>query len=90
MTRQGVPLIELRAARKPKRRSKVMWFNAIVLVLLALEASWHLLQPVLPVSVYLVAAFVLGVVNMVLRQFTTCGVRGWRPEAPKSTEGGVQ
>lgn len=56
--------------RKLKRASLVMWVNGIAGVLLVIEASFHVLQPLLPVSVYLVAAFALSVINGVMRLFT--------------------
>lgn len=64
---------------KPRWKSKTYWANATALALLAAESNLHVLQPLLPVNVYLVAAFLLPVLNFVLREFTDRGVGAVRP-----------
>jgi hypothetical protein len=56
---------------KPWWRSRTLWLNAIAVALLALEARFALLQPLLPVNVYALFATALPVVNAVLRLITT-------------------
>lgn len=56
---------------KPWHRSKTLRVNALAAALLALEASTGLLQPHLPVDIYLVMAVALSVANAVLRVITT-------------------
>ncbi len=62
------------AQRKPWYLSKTLWFNALVGALVAAEASFQLLQPVLSVNVYGAASFLLTVGNAFLRVITTQGV----------------
>lgn len=47
--------------------SKTIWFNILVAGLVALEASFSMLQPNLPVDVYGILATVLAVGNAMLR-----------------------
>ena len=54
--------------------SKTLWLNASVAALVALEASWGVLQPLLPVNFYSVIAIVLPVANAVLRVVSSKGV----------------
>jgi hypothetical protein len=54
-------------------KSKVVWFNIIMAAMVALEASFSSLQPVLPVNVYGVLITVLAVGNAVLRVISTQG-----------------
>ncbi len=56
---------------KPWWQSRTLWVNAIAAALMALEASLNLLQPHLPVSIWVVFAVALPVVNAVLRAITT-------------------
>lgn len=52
-------------------KSRTLWFNAACAALLALEAATGVIQPYVPVNVYLVMAAVLPVVNAILRVITT-------------------
>lgn len=52
-------------------QSKTLWFNLIVAILIALEASLHHLSSILPIEWYGVLATVLAVGNSVLRVITT-------------------
>lgn len=54
--------------------SKTLWLNTIVAALVALEANWGLLQPMLPVNFYTAIAVLLPVANAVLRVFSSKGV----------------
>ncbi len=60
---------------KSRLRSKTHWLNALVLVLMGAEMQLNLLQPLLPVNVFALVAFLLPLVNMLLREFTDRGVR---------------
>ena len=55
-------------------KSKVLWFNAIVSGLVALEATFSALQSLLPTNTYAIAVTVLAVGNAVLRIITTQGL----------------
>lgn len=52
-------------------RSRVLWFNALVAALAALEASAGVLQPYLPGDVYAWGLAALTIGNAVLRVVTT-------------------
>lgn len=54
--------------------SKVLWFNAIVSGLVALEATFSALQSLLPGNIYAIAVTVLAVGNAMLRIVTTQGI----------------
>ena len=56
------------------RQSKTLWVNATAAALVAFEATFGLLQPVLPVNFYAVIASALPVVNAVLRVVTKQGL----------------
>ena len=56
---------------KPWYKSKTLWFNTIVAALVALEASFSILQPLVPANVYAVLSVVLTVGNAALRVITT-------------------
>lgn len=58
-------------AGKPWYQSKTIWFNALVLVLGAVEVNFKLLEQHIPGSVFTVLAFVLSVGNVLLRFITT-------------------
>lgn len=51
--------------------SKTLWFNLLVSGLGALEASFSVLQDVIPVNVYAVLVVVLAVGNAILRVIST-------------------
>ena len=53
--------------RKPWYRSRVLWVNAVGVVLITLEAQLSLLQPALPGNVYAWLAMGLAVVNALMR-----------------------
>ena len=59
---------------KPFYQSRTLIFNAICAALAACEAAFNLLQPLLPMSLYALLAFVLPVGNAVLRVLTTVAV----------------
>jgi len=52
---------------KPWYKSKTLWFNLLVTGLVALEASFSMLQPMLPVNTYGILTVVLAVGNAFLR-----------------------
>lgn len=52
---------------KPWWKSKTIWFNIVVAGLVALEASFSMLQPILPVNTYGILTTVLAVGNAILR-----------------------
>jgi len=51
--------------------SKTMWLSTVGAGLVAFEASFAILQPMLPVNVYATIAVGLSVVGAVLRALTT-------------------
>ena len=55
---------------KPWYRSRTLWLNALVAVLLAVETQLHVVQPLLPINVYQLAAFGLPLLNAWLRVIT--------------------
>lgn len=66
--------------RKPWWQSRTLWFNAFCAAAAASEASYGLLQPVLPLPAYALLAFILPVGNALLRVLTTQGLgRGAAP-----------
>lgn len=56
---------------KPWWQSRTLWLNLAVLVLAAAEANVQMLQPLLPLNIWQVTAFVLPILNAVLRLVTT-------------------
>lgn len=68
-------------------KSKTLWFNAVVAALAAAEASFGVLQPVLPGNVYGWISFVLTVGNAILRFYTSQAVCLKNPEAKQCTPG---
>lgn len=52
-------------------KSKTMWLSVIGAVVITLEASLGILQPVLPVNAYAVISVILAVGGAVLRVVTT-------------------
>lgn len=59
---------------KPWYQSKTLWFNAIVLMLAAAEAQLGVIKDALPGGLFAWLAFVLPVVNALLRFITTTGI----------------
>lgn len=59
---------------KPWWQSRQLRFNALVAVLIALEANFSMLQPYLPGNVYAWFAVVLNVGNAFLRVITVAPV----------------
>jgi len=55
-------------------KSRVLWFNAIVSGLVALEATFSALQSLLPGNIYAISVTVLAVGNAMLRIVTTQGI----------------
>lgn len=71
----SVPQVRVVGARiKRWRYSWTLWINLITLVLAVAETQVQLLQPLLPVNVWHLVAFVLPIVNAMLRFKTTCGL----------------
>jgi len=60
----------------PKKwyKSKTLWLNALAAALIAIEANYSLLAPVLGPSTYGTLAVILAGLNAVLRVITTQGV----------------
>jgi hypothetical protein len=59
---------------KPWYQSRTLQLNLLAALFLAIEANFHLVQPLLPVNVYASAAFALAVMNTVLRVLTTASL----------------
>lgn len=62
------------ATKKPWYKSRVLWFNAVVAALAALELSATLIQPHVPGNVYGYALVVLTMGNAALRIITSQGL----------------
>jgi len=78
----GLPnIIVARPQPKPWWRSRVLLLNAAVLMLAAAESQVNVLQPLLPVNVYSLIAFVLPVLNAGLRFVTSTGIQLQEPAA---------
>jgi hypothetical protein len=56
---------------KPWYQSRILWLNTAAAGFIALEASFHLVQPLVPVNVYLAVATALPVLNAMLRVVTS-------------------
>ena len=56
-------------------KSRTIWINAIVAMLVALEAGTGVLQPLLTVNLYTALAVGLPIVNALLRVITSSGVK---------------
>lgn len=52
-------------------RSKVLWANAMFMALAGVEMNWHFLRGVIGDTWWGIGAFVVAMVNIVLRAFTT-------------------
>ncbi len=72
-TRQVTVLIKTDA--KPWWKSRTLIVNALVMALATAESQLNFLQPLLPMSVWQLVAFVLPVVNTALRVITNNGVK---------------
>jgi hypothetical protein len=59
---------------KPRWKSKTYWASAIALSLAGAESQLHFVQAVLPGNAYAWIAFVLPIVNMVIREYTSTPV----------------
>lgn len=70
---------------KPWWRSRTLNVNALALALALAESQLQLLQPVLPVNVWALLAFVLPVVNVYLRTITRTAVQLVPPARISST-----
>lgn len=71
---------------KSRLRSRTHWVNLLAIALMGAETQLNILQPLLPVNVYALVAFLLPVANLVLRELTDRGVapirvggRQWPP-----------
>jgi len=58
-------------AKKYWLRSRTIWLNTLVAVLLAAEESVHIVQPVVGDSFYMLTSFALVLINVALRSVTT-------------------
>lgn len=74
-----LPQIEVQPPVKHWLASRTLIINAMALALLAAEAQVNVLQPLLPVNVYALVAFLLPVVNAVLRVVTTTALTAQKP-----------
>lgn len=61
---------------KPTYMSKTIILNVLAAVVVAAEANFHLLQPLLPVNVYSVISFTLVILNVALREITDKPLQG--------------
>lgn len=61
-------------SKKPWWKSRTLIINAAFAGLIALEASMHVLQPLLPVNFYALVAGLLPVINAIMRVVTTQGL----------------
>lgn len=59
---------------KPWYKSKTIWFNAIAMSLIAMEAVFHVLQPLLGPVIYPVALVAITAINGFLRVITSQGI----------------
>lgn len=66
---------ELEAAAKRWWQSRTIVVNVLAAAFLVAESKLDLLQPLLPVDVYAVAAFALPVINAALRFVTSQAIR---------------
>ena len=73
---------------KKRRHSKTYWVNGLTLLLTAAETQFHILQPLVPVNLFLVVTFTLPIVNLWLREVTVRPVGRIKPSPlPNSHEG---
>lgn len=63
------------AEKKPWYQSKVIWFNMLVAILAALEASASMIQPFVHGNVYGYGLLILTVGNAGLRIITSQGLK---------------
>ena len=63
------------ATAKPWWKGKTLWLNAITAALVAAEANTGLLQPHLPVNLYMAIAIALPAANAALRFLTSQGLK---------------
>lgn len=66
----GTPAVTVQRRCKPWYRSKTVLLNAAALVLAIAEVNLGVLQPLLPVNVYALLAFLLPIANGLLRMVT--------------------
>lgn len=59
---------------KPWYKSRTLWFNAIVAILIALETGLHIIQPYVPGNIYAWSLLLLIIVNAALRIITSQGL----------------
>lgn len=52
-------------------RSKTLWVNSLFMVLAGLEMNWHFLRGVIGDTWWGIGAFVVAMINIFLRLFTT-------------------
>lgn len=74
---EGTPQVTvlIQTDAKPWYLSKTLIVNALVMALATAESQLNILQPLLPVSVWQLVAFLLPVVNAALRVVTTNGIK---------------
>lgn len=78
--------VTLQHQAKPPLHSRTLWLNALALAVALAEAKLQLLQGLLPVNVYVLLAFALPVLNVMLRMVTSMplDLPGTQPPAPPS------
>ncbi len=59
---------------KPWYKSRTIWFNVIVAILIALETALHIVQPFIPGNIYAWSLLLLIIVNAGLRIITSQGL----------------
>lgn len=62
--------------RKHWLKSRTLWINTVAAVMLAAEASLHLIQPIVGEKFYLLTSFALVLINVILRTLTTVAIGG--------------
>jgi hypothetical protein len=59
---------------KPFYQSKTIIINTLILIFVLCEQNFGLLESVLPSSLYKISAFLLPIINLLLRTITTAPV----------------
>lgn len=55
---------------KGRIESKTYLVNVLALVLAGVEQQFHVLQPLVPVNVYVLIGFLLPIANLIVREYT--------------------
>ena len=78
----GTPAhLQFASSRKAWWRSRTLWLNLLMMLLALAETNFRVLQPMLPVNVFAVIAFVLPIANAALRLVTNSALQ-WHAEQP--------